>query len=45
MDGGKPKYANAKERTKAKYGDAAAEHTLKGDPKHADGMNKKERRC
>ena len=41
MDGGKPKYANAEERTKAKYGDDAAGHTLKDDPKYADGMNRK----
>jgi hypothetical protein len=45
MDGGKPKYANAKDRTVAKYGADAKEHTLKGDEKFADGMNKKQRRC
>jgi len=45
MDGGKKKYATAEERTKDKYGDAAAGHTLKDDPKYADGMNKKQRRC
>ena len=40
MDG-KAKYATAEERTTAKYGDDAAAHTLKDDPKFADGMNRK----
>ena len=46
MEGsGKKKYANATERAKDKYGEAASQHTLKGDPKFEDGMNKKQRRC
>jgi hypothetical protein len=44
MDG-KKKYATAEERTKDKYGDDASQHSLKDDPKMADGMNRKERRC
>jgi hypothetical protein len=45
MDGGKKKYANANERTKDKYGEAADAHTLKDDPKMEGGMNRKQRRC
>ena len=45
MDGGKPKYATDKERIQAKYGDDAAGHTLKGDEKFAEGINKKQRIC
>ena len=46
MEGsGKKKYANANERTADKYGEAAAKHTLKGDPRHEEGMNRKQRRC
>lgn len=44
MDG-KKKYANVAERHKDKYGELAAAHTLKGDPKHEEGMNRKQRRC
>jgi len=40
MDG-KKKYANAEERSKDKYGAAAAEHSLKDDPKMEGGMNRK----
>ena len=48
MEGsGKKKYANAAERTKDKYGDAAHDpkHALKGDPRFESGMNKKDRKC
>jgi len=46
MEGsGKKKYANHADRMKDKYGEAASNHTLKGDPKHEDGMNRKQRRC
>ena len=39
MDGGKPKYANARERTEAKYKDKAHEQpSLKDDPKMDGGM-------
>jgi len=42
MDGGKPKYANARERTEAKYKDKAHEQpSLKDDPKMDGGMNRK----
>lgn len=41
MDGGKPRYATENEKHRAIYGDRANEHTLKGDEKFSEGMNRK----